>query len=162
VIAFEGGEPDGTKSAARRMFPGQSTTISVDANQTNQTFFSQRRDKQLVIRFAISWLIIKSKNLFQYKSVKKQRRTKFPSEEKQVSRVDSRINVAEEARPPGQHCLTIPIAEESEELSQFDFNAFFKREGVQTAVLGLEPLPGGLGHVGAFPQSLTGVLGCSS
>jgi hypothetical protein len=64
VIAFEGGELDGTKSAARRIFPEQNTTISVDANQTTQTFLSQCRDKQRFIRFAIRWLISKSKKYF--------------------------------------------------------------------------------------------------
>jgi hypothetical protein len=74
MVVFEGGELERTKSAARRIFPEPSTTISAGVNQTTQTFPSQRRDRQPVFRFAIRWLVSKSKNLFQYKSVKKQRR----------------------------------------------------------------------------------------
>jgi hypothetical protein len=70
MIAFEDGELETTISAARRTFPGQNTTISADLKQTTRTFSSQCRDKQPFFCFAIRQIVSKSKDLFQYKSVK--------------------------------------------------------------------------------------------
>jgi len=70
MVAFEDGELETLKSAARRTPPEQSATISVDAKQAAQTFASRWHDQQPVFRFAIEQFISKPIDLFQDKSVK--------------------------------------------------------------------------------------------